>query len=423
VNENAPLIPVQPKAGSGLPPVPVDLPLGELGREQFLAASDIQRAIDLERFRSYSRVSRILHFLSAALLLLYDLVGPKERLVYEFSGVAEVFRTPEAYPALAPWLAPERLLPGFVVLQTVLFHYLLPEKVFSARTKLAAESWLDLLWITAAVALTGGDRSPFVFLYFIAILNAAPTQTRTAAVVKAAASSGLLVAASVIADTGGERPLTAVIWPAAFLWIGSYLSGSFENIARSLNEQLLRETVRDDVTGLYTFRFFASLSDGRADRPYAIVLFDADRLKELNDTHGHEKGTDMIRHAAEAIRAAAREGDVCARLGGDEFIVRLKGATREGAVRYADRVRSLAGRLPVQVPDGEFPVRLSAGIACCPSDGKKMSETIRRADVALYAAKRAGRDRTMHWTADLETGSGSQYIERTKLSVPPNSRK
>ncbi len=411
VKDDEPLIPKKSSAPRDAPPVPVSFPMDGAGQDQFLQASNIQKAIDVERFRAYSKVSRILHFTMAGLLLLHDFVTPRTSMVYEFAGRAEYKVLPVAHPWLEAWLSTERLIPLFVIYQTFLFHYLLPERILSARTKLMVEGWIDLLWITVAVAITGGVESPFVFLYLLVILNAAPTQTRVTAVAKVIAATILLAAAFSFGDPGDKQSMTMLIWPVSFLWTASYLSGAFENITRSLNEQILRETVRDDTTGLYTFKFFAALPDRKSDWPYSIVLFDADNLKLVNDNFGHEKGTDLIRHAAEAIRAAAREGDVCARLGGDEFIVRLKGATREGALKYAERVRELAGRLPVELPGGRtFPVNLSAGCASCPTDGKSMPDIIRKADLALYASKDAGRNRASSWTPDLEQGSGSQFL-------------
>lgn len=401
-----------PAGGGDLPPVPVDLP----ANRQMPYLSEIQRAIDTERFQAYSRISRIIHFGAAGLLLLHDFLTPRVLNLYELSGKVVFSVIPRERPWLDAWLSTERLIPLFIVYQTVLFHYLLPEKILSARTKLVVEGWIDLLWTTVAVSVTGGVRSPFVFLYLLVVLNSAPAQSRNTSIAKAAAATLLVAASFVISNPEGDIPATALIWPISFLWMASYLAGAFENISRSLNEQLLRETVRDDTTGLYTLKFFAALPDRRTDWPYAIVLFDADHLKELNDTHGHELGTELICHAAEAIRAAAREGDVCARLGGDEFIVRLKGSTREGAIKYAERVRELAAKLPVELPTGEvFPVQLSAGIATCPADGRQMPEIIRKADLALYASKNSGRNRITVWSAGLQNGTGSQFLGSLKV--------
>ncbi|MCW5827799.1 MAG: GGDEF domain-containing protein [Deltaproteobacteria bacterium] len=419
MKDDDPLIPEHPAHAGGPPPVPVDAPLDDAEREQIIHASGIQQTIDTERFRAYSRISRAVHFLLAVLLMLHDLLEPASVWFYEVTGEIQVDLVRPS-GGMAKWFTTERLLPLYVVLQTVLFHYLLPERVLSSRTKLMVEGWIDLLWITVAVSLTGGVTSPFVFLYLVVILNAAPSQSRIVAIAKVAASTVLLAAAFIISDRTDEHPWSALIWPVSFLWIASYLSGAFEDIARSLSDRLLRETVRDDLTGLYTFRFFISLPDRSADRPYSIVVFDADHLKEVNDTWGHDRGTELIRYAAEAIRAAAREGDVCARLGGDEFIVRLRGTGAEGAAKYASRVRDLCSRLPVELPGGgQFPVMLSAGIASCPEHGRELGETIRQADAALYESKRLGRNRVTVWSPALVAGSGSQYLGGLGMGAQP----
>jgi diguanylate cyclase (GGDEF)-like protein len=101
---------------------------------------------------------------------------------------------------------------------------------------------------------------------------------------------------------------------------------------------------------------------------------------------------------AEAIRSAARSGDdLCSRVGGDEFIVRLAGATGEGALAYCRRVRAHLTHHAPQLDGRALPVSVSMGLASYPEHGRSLSEVTERADQALYSSKRDGRSRDCIW--------------------------
>jgi diguanylate cyclase (GGDEF)-like protein len=128
----------------------------------------------------------------------------------------------------------------------------------------------------------------------------------------------------------------------------------------------------------------ATLGDGDA-----IVIFDADRFKKLNDTWGHAAGDAVLQATARALAAQLRGDDVLARYGGEEFILFLPATPEAEALAIADRMRAA-----VQATTTATPIRatVSAGLAVCPETGTPLAHLIRKADTALYAAKAAGRN-------------------------------
>ena len=129
----------------------------------------------------------------------------------------------------------------------------------------------------------------------------------------------------------------------------------------------------------------------RDHKPLALLLLDLDRFKEVNDTMGHPHGDLILQQVSSRIRDLLREADTVARLGGDEFAILPTGATaREGAIRTAQKVAK-AFEKPFMIDDRAFDIRASIGIALFPEHGDDAESLMRRADVAMYVAKRGKR--------------------------------
>jgi diguanylate cyclase (GGDEF)-like protein/PAS domain S-box-containing protein len=143
------------------------------------------------------------------------------------------------------------------------------------------------------------------------------------------------------------------------------------------------------------------------DRKGVLYALDLDGFKDVNDTFGHDVGDGLIIAVAERLGRCVRPGDMIARLGGDEFMVvqRLDGPAVEDPGRTAERLIQALAR-PFQVAGREFSVGTSIGIACFPEDGTSLEELMKAADLALYAAKEAGRGRAVAFnpvmTRDLQ---------------------
>ena len=122
-------------------------------------------------------------------------------------------------------------------------------------------------------------------------------------------------------------------------------------------------------------------------RPLSVAIFDIDHFKSVNDRYGHGVGDDVLRRIADAAQAALRGTDTVGRYGGEEFVLVLPNAPLERATRIVERVR-----IAIDESGGVPPVTASFGLATLSGDASPEA-LLQRADEALYAAKRAGRNR------------------------------
>lgn len=133
---------------------------------------------------------------------------------------------------------------------------------------------------------------------------------------------------------------------------------------------------------------------GFTDEPASLLMVDVDHFKRINDEHGHIVGDHALRGVADNIvRVASRRTDFVSRYGGEEFAVILADTPHRGAARVAERLVAIMKRGPIAIPDGpSLAVTVSVGVATL-RPGESPDSWIRRADQALYAAKKGGRDR------------------------------
>ena len=131
----------------------------------------------------------------------------------------------------------------------------------------------------------------------------------------------------------------------------------------------------------------------RQDKPLAVLLLDLDQFKAVNDRLGHEAGDRMLRHLAARARLVLRGEDLLCRLGGDEFVMVLPTTDAPGAVIVAGRLRESLASVPLQFKGQALPIPLSIGVAASRADDLDLAALIKRADDAMYVAKRAGGDR------------------------------
>ncbi|MCB4771107.1 sensor domain-containing diguanylate cyclase [Ancylobacter sp. Lp-2] len=167
------------------------------------------------------------------------------------------------------------------------------------------------------------------------------------------------------------------------------------------NEELAAESRIDALTGLANRRGFddallrAAGICNRSGEPLSALLIDIDRFKTINDQLGHLAGDMVLRRVGEALSSVKlRQGDMVARFGGEEFVMLLPGSSLAGAMEVAARVRTRLIEAGIPRPESGV-VTVSIGVAAQPGDAIDGLELIARADAALYAAKRAGRDRVV----------------------------
>ncbi|MBF6604806.1 MAG: GGDEF domain-containing protein [Chloroflexi bacterium] len=155
----------------------------------------------------------------------------------------------------------------------------------------------------------------------------------------------------------------------------------------------------DALTGLPNRRYFDEFCGllarrRRADDVLGVLMIDIDHFKRLNDTYGHATGDEVLRSVAGAIAAAVRTDDVPARFGGEEFAILLRDPSPSIAAEVGERVRTAVAELDLDLLHGSR-VTVSVGVAVSVAPAEPIDEVIAAADRALYAAKRAGRNRVV----------------------------
>ena len=166
------------------------------------------------------------------------------------------------------------------------------------------------------------------------------------------------------------------------------------------NSRLTQRAVTDGLTGLFNHRHFPERlaldveRSGRNGLPLALLMIDVDQFKFYNDHHGHPAGDEVLRQLARLLSEGRRANDLVARYGGEEFSLILVDTAKFTAAKLAERIRErIAGHAFAHAagqPNGR--VSISIGVASFPDDAADAEALIGAADVALYQAKRGGRD-------------------------------
>jgi diguanylate cyclase (GGDEF)-like protein/putative nucleotidyltransferase with HDIG domain len=196
------------------------------------------------------------------------------------------------------------------------------------------------------------------------------------------------------------------------------LAGVVAQTATALDNARLIETMAhqarfDNLTGLLGHRAFHEALEILLDRgkaPFTLASIDIDDFKLVNDLHGHPVGDEALRRVAEALRRSVGEHDSVFRVGGEEFAVLLPSRDAAEARDVAERVRDAVAATPFTLP-----LRVSIGLACWPIDGRDRDTLLERADDALYAAKRAGKNRVVGVGEDSAATPITRAGERTNL--------
>ncbi len=181
---------------------------------------------------------------------------------------------------------------------------------------------------------------------------------------------------------------------------------------RANYEQSLSLALTDSLTGVFNRRYVSAhlprLLDRAADsnKPVSILMFDIDHFKRVNDTFGHDVGDEVLREVAVRSARNLRNFDLVARLGGEEFVVIMPDTDGESALMVAERLRQRIGDAPfvISAPVGEITVTVSVGVAVGGRVGDTVDTLIKRADEALYEAKRSGRNRVIPDKRDMPPG-------------------
>jgi len=175
--------------------------------------------------------------------------------------------------------------------------------------------------------------------------------------------------------------------------------------------ELNLQAMRDPLTGLYNRR---QLEEGlhrevlrarRVGGSVGVMAIDVDHFKRVNDTLGHEVGDFALRGIADELSSCVREEDIACRAGGEEFVIILPGAGKTALRVRAEAVRRTIERAQIPAGDGILKLTVSIGLATFPSYGDTGQAVLRAADVALYKAKAAGRNRVTLCTPNVVRNS------------------
>ena len=179
----------------------------------------------------------------------------------------------------------------------------------------------------------------------------------------------------------------------------------------------------DHLTGLANRRRFERQLDRevnrtlRYERAFSLLMLDIDNFKLVNDNFGHSSGDEAIRRLSKVLQEGTRGIDLAARIGGEEFAILLVETGKERALEVAERLRLSIRNIPIPLV-GQ--ITASFGVAECPSSAQTATDMLKAADLALYEAKRAGRDRVVAWQPmkSNSTAVGNvQTDERAQISI------
>lgn len=178
------------------------------------------------------------------------------------------------------------------------------------------------------------------------------------------------------------------------------LAGDFNMMADSL-ARLEKEAITDGLTGLFNHRHFYSRLEfevnraTRANSPVSVLILDVDNFKRYNDRYGHPRGDEVLRKCAAAIRDTVRGVDIAARYGGEEFAVILTETDKKGAMVVAENIRRAIEEQRFRDEEGDTThnVTVSIGVSSYPADTMEIKDLIKKADDALYTAKKEGKNR------------------------------
>lgn len=196
---------------------------------------------------------------------------------------------------------------------------------------------------------------------------------------------------------GRVQPLPLTLWgERAVVWVARNITHQYE---LEMKLQKLSET--DPLTGIFNRRKFLEQLDQcfrkykRYNRPAALVIFDIDHFKRINDNFGHSVGDDVLCRLTRDCAVKLRAVDSLYRIGGEEFAVILPETEAKDACRQAERLRQIAEQLKIGPGETAGTISISAGVSDLLDMDVSIEDVMRRADAALYEAKGKGRNRVM----------------------------
>jgi diguanylate cyclase (GGDEF)-like protein len=296
------------------------------------------------------------------------------------------------------------ILLAFAGMFLILVNELLPSNALGSA-KFIVEGSVGLTGAAMLVALTGGVASPFFFTFPLIVAGAALIVSQSVTIgLLAIATIGYLLAVALGTTTGlttTELPqvLAVVVVNLTALFLLAYVATVIAREQRRARDAAIRMSAVDPLTGLFNRSFFFAAIEreiarcARSGRGFCLLMMDLDELKAVNDRLGHFYGDRVLRGVGDVVSAGVRRIDTAARYGGDEFVVLLPETDPTGAFVLAEKIRIGVEEMVVGLPPTGPQPSLSVGVVAFPDDGATADELMISADEAMYASKRAGKNR------------------------------
>jgi diguanylate cyclase (GGDEF)-like protein len=249
----------------------------------------------------------------------------------------------------------------------------------------------------AAVDYATGIEFRIFPLYYLPISLGAWHAGWPAAMVLAALSAGAWIVSNAIAGEQYGDPLVVAVNSLTLL-VAAGSVGALVSVLRSRLDAEHDLGRRDSLTSLPNRRAFHERGEmllagaRRYAHPITLAYLDLDSFKSVNDAHGHAEGDMALRAVGSVLRRQTRAADLVARLGGDEFAVLLVETDADAAAVLLERLRQL---IDEAMRAGRWPITVTVGAVTFPTPPASLEALLRRADAALYAAKRAGKNRLL----------------------------
>src|SRR5580698_2451175 len=264
------------------------------------------------------------------------------------------------------------------------------------RSKLLIESWSMVVFVTGVLWFTGKGASPLFNLYLLPIILSALTLGRVITLLQVAA---IAVCHLLLAMTTPGVEVMSLLYAsqvvgqlAPFLLV-AYLTTTLSADIAEARERIENLAQTDSLTGLFNLRMFNEvwqrehIASERDRGVYALLMIDMDKLKDINDSYGHDAGNSAITLVAQCLQRSIRNTDYAARFGGDEFAVLLPGASPEIAEAVVKRVRHNVFKTTLDLRSRMIRCSVSIGVVNYPRDGRDMRELLSMADRNMYRDK------------------------------------
>jgi diguanylate cyclase (GGDEF)-like protein len=247
------------------------------------------------------------------------------------------------------------------------------------------------------------DQFRAIWLYLLVLVAYILAGTGTGMVLTVASVMAVILLSMTMNVAMNAETLVTTVGGLLVLSLIAYIHTDRMNCYARLigesNSELKQLASQDPLTGLFNPRMCTALGEQlmkiavRENKPFSVVYIDLDHFKQINDEYGHQAGDDVLVMVADIIGGYLRDSDVCARLGGEEFCALLPDTDRDGAQQLAENIREQIEKTVHLSGSDKLNVTASFGLAQLLPTDHSLADIQKRADQALYAAKKGGRNK------------------------------